>query len=81
MIQESKKLRFELDILKEKMNAQNDPVFTAPNEKTMIILEEGEEAPAPEKTPKVNPSINNGDVEMDATENTMLAAEKKYPEI
>lgn len=54
IIKESKQLRFELDILKEKLNASNDPIFSAVNEKAIIELEENSEAP-----PKVKSSIND----------------------
>jgi hypothetical protein len=43
IIQESKKLRFELDLLKEKNNLTNDPDFTKINVKTLINLEEPDE--------------------------------------
>lgn len=57
MINEAKKLRFELDVLKEKMGAQNDPAFNALDEKKIINLDE-DDAEEPNKDNKVNPSIN-----------------------
>ena len=57
MIQESKRLRFELNILKDKMNASDDPAFTAVNENTIITLDE-EEPEDGDGSNKVNPSIN-----------------------
>lgn len=42
MITESKKLRFELDRLKEKTNLVDDPMFNQVNQKTIINLEEGD---------------------------------------
>lgn len=84
MIQEAKKLRFELDILKEKMGATNDPVFNGINEKTVITLDgedEGsskEEPPKDEGSNKVIPSINvdiNVDDEKSATGKIATASE------
>lgn len=68
MITESKKLRFELDRLKEKTNLVDDPMFNQVNQKTIINLEEGDGDEVDEKkegdvayaqAPKVNPSINS----------------------
>lgn len=55
MIQEAKKLRFELDILKEKMGAQNDPAFNGVNENTVINLDGEDEEPLKDGSNKVNP--------------------------
>lgn len=57
MINEAKKLRFELDVLKEKMGAQNDPAFNALDERKIINLDI-DDAEEPNKDNKVNPSIN-----------------------
>ena len=46
-----------MNIMKEKMNASDDPAFTAVNEATIITLDE-EEPEEAEEAPKVNPSIN-----------------------